>query len=97
MTDVEAPEPPSKDPVKNPDEGLIPPSVVQGIIYGFVIVLFLYLLYSLYVSWQKGQEPYINEQPRDDPAADFNLRKAIADLKKLQNDIVSRLSTSVDI
>lgn len=58
-----------------------------------VLILLLYYAYNRFVS-NSVKEPFTkgNQQERDDPVVDFNLREVIEELKRMQGQVLKTLS-----
>lgn len=58
-----------------------------------VLLLLLYYAYSRFVS-NSIKDPFVkgNQQERDDPVVDFNLREAIDELRQIQGRVLKTLS-----
>lgn len=76
-------------------------SMYNYIFIGVLVVVLVVLLYYAYCRFvdNSTSEPLVkgNQQERDDPVIDFNLRESINELQRIQRNILKTLSDNADI
>ncbi len=94
--------PENTDIVKKAEDSLFQDNTLYTYIFigvlSVVLILLLYYAYNRFVE-NSLNEPFSegNEQERDDPVDDFNLREAIRELQNIQKRVLSTLSENSDI
>jgi hypothetical protein len=88
-------------PVATPNTESSDSNVVTYVLIGVCIIVVVLLIYYAYKRFIKNsiKDPFTKgqEQERDDPVVDFNLREAVLELQDMQKQILKTLSDNAQI